>query len=143
MIVKRKRGDLSYPPVERKGSGELYSLNPSQRRRVQALLRQCCNYDNGLCLMIGSPCVQGFSGSLCCRWFRWAVLEAPENGVLKAEILQDGEAVKKCIVCGKPFVPKSNRATYCRACAKKVRHKKEADRQKALRQGVSRTHLET
>lgn len=122
-----KRGDLSYPPVERKGNGELYGLNPSMRRRVQALLRQCCNYDNGLCLMIGSPCVQGFSGSLCCRWFRWAVLEAPENGVLKAEILQDSEAVKKCAMCGQAFVPSSNRAVYCVKCSKIARKKRQRD----------------
>lgn len=137
-----ERADQTAPPVERKADGELYGLTAAQRRKVQALVQGCCNFSGGSCLMMEGPCAQAASSVVCCRWFRWAVLEAPENAALKAEIFQGSEAVKRCAICGKTFVPKSNRATYCRACAKKVRHKKEADRQKDLRRGISRTHLE-
>lgn len=137
-----ERADQISPPVERKADGTLYSLTAAQCRKVRSIVGQCANYDSGNCLMMDGPCAQVSSGVICCRWFRWAVLEAPENAALKAEIFQGSEAVKRCAICGKPFVPKSNRATYCRACAKRVRHKKEADRQKALRRGLDRTHLE-
>ena len=45
------------------------------------------------------------SFSVCCKWFRWAVL--PLDGTLEAEIYQTG-SMKRCAVCGGVFVPKSN-----------------------------------
>lgn len=135
MTARHERADLTTPEVERKPDGELYGLTPAQRRKVQALVRDCCNFDNGRCLMMDGPCAQAASGVLCCRWFRWAILEDPANAVLKAEIFQDGEAVKRCVICGKTFVPKSNRATYCRACSKKIRKEKDKDRKRAARMG--------
>ena len=51
-------------------------------------------------------CPQTVSFSVCCKWFRWAVL--PLVGTLEAEIYR-GWDLKRCAVCGGVFVPKSNR----------------------------------
>ena len=48
-------------------------------------------------------CPQTISFSVCCKWFRWAVL--PQIGTLEAEIFRDKE-LKRCAVCGRVFVPK-------------------------------------
>lgn len=47
-----ERADATAPPVERKADGELYSLTAAQHRKVQALVRDCCNHDGGRCLML-------------------------------------------------------------------------------------------
>ena len=48
-----------------------------QYRRARRLVRECCNYDNGQCMVLdegdGCVCVQSISHSLLCRWFRAAV----------------------------------------------------------------------
>jgi len=54
--------------------------------------------------------------SLCCVWFRKAVL--PDNKALYAEIYNSGD-VSKCKLCGKKFVKTGNRQKYCTECAKK------------------------
>ena len=48
------------------------------------------------------------------------------------------EELKRCVVCGQPFLPGSNRAKYCKLCAAKVhcRQKTASDRKKA---GTMRT----
>ena len=73
-------------------------------------------------------CVQSISYSLLCRWFRAAVL--PLDAALYAEITKDRDEVKRCSECGAVFMPKSNRAKYCPACAKRMRLRKEAERQR-------------
>ena len=42
-------------------------------------------------------CPQTVSFSVCCKWFRWAVL--PLDGTLEAEIFRDKDS-KRCAVCG-------------------------------------------
>ena len=49
---------------------------------------------------------------------------------LYAEIIKDRDEVKRCCECGATFQPKSNRAKYCAACAKRMRRRKEAERQR-------------
>ena len=73
-------------------------------------------------------CVQSISYSLLCRWFQAAVL--PLDAALYAEIIKDRDKVKRCCECGATFQPKSNRAKYCAACAKRMRRRKEAERQR-------------
>ena len=73
-------------------------------------------------------CVQSISYSLLCRWFQAAVL--PLDAALYAEIIKDRDEVKRCCECGATFQPKSNRAKYCAACAKRMRRRKEAERQR-------------
>lgn len=124
------------PPIERKADGQLYRMTPEQFKRAAGIIRSgCCNYMDGACLDLGDICPQLLSRSVCCPWFRWALLEDPVNALLKAQIFQGSEGVKRCEVCGKSFVPKGNRATYCRDCAKKVRKQKDKERKRALRMG--------
>ena len=57
-----------------------------QHQAARRLVHECCNYDEGNCLLLddGEPCVcvQSISYSLMCRWFRVAVL--PLDGELAA-----------------------------------------------------------
>ena len=52
------------------------------------------------------------------------------DAALYAEITKDRDEVKRCSECGAVFMPKSNRAKYCPACAKRMRRRKEAERQR-------------
>lgn len=68
-----------------------------QYRAACRLVHECCNYDNGNCILLdnGEPCVcvQSISYSLLCRWFIAAVL--PLDGKLEAALCtgQTGNAV--------------------------------------------------
>ena len=99
-------------------SDKLPRMDYRQHRRARRLVHECCNYDEGNCLLLddGEPCVcvQSISLSLMCRWFRVAVL--PLDGELAAALLCRGSR-KRCAVCGAAFVPKSNRGKYCPGCA--------------------------
>ncbi|WP_115672902.1 cysteine-rich VLP domain-containing protein [Scardovia inopinata] len=113
-----------------------------QYRRARRLVHECCNYDNGNCLMLDDGeecvCVQSISYSLLCRWFRAAVL--PMDKELKTAIFHR-QSGKRCVLCGALFLPGSNRAKYCPDCAKRERRRREAARQRK-RYAIS-THLET
>ena len=119
-------------------SDKLPRMDYRQHRRARRLAHECCNYDEGNCLLLddGEPCVcvQSISLSLMCRWFRVAVL--PLDGELAAALLYRGSR-KRCAVCGAAFVSKSNRGNYCPDCAARVRRRKEAERQR------KRYHLST
>ena len=121
-------------PIERGPGGSLSRMTATQRKRANALIRNtCCNYDNGNCLLLDDgdncTCPQTISYSVCCIWFRRAVL--PQDGALEAEIFHSG-SVKRCAECGTAFVPRSNRAKYCAACAAKVhrRQKNASDKKR-------------
>ena len=109
-----------------------------QHRAACRLVHECCNYDNGNCILLdnGEPCVcvQSISYSLLCRWFIAAVL--PLDGKLEAALLHRADR-KRCTKCGGYFLPKSNRGKYCPDCAVKVRRRKESERQR------KRYHLST
>ena len=114
-------------PIERRPDGSLPRMTPGQRRRANSLIRrECCNYDNGNCLLLDAGeecvCVQSISYSICCTWFRHAVL--PQDKPLETELFHSGD-VKRCAVCGAAFVPGSNRAKYCEACAGEVHRKQK------------------
>ena len=53
-------------------------MNYLQYRRMRKLVHECCNYDNGNCILLDDEeecvCVQSISYSLLCKWFRCAVL---------------------------------------------------------------------
>ena len=53
-------------------------LDYQQYRTVRRLVHECCNYQDGNCLLLdnGEECVcpQSISYSLVCKWFRAAVL---------------------------------------------------------------------
>ena len=106
-----------------------------QHQAARRLVHECCNYDEGNCLLLddGEPCVcvQSISYSLMCRWFRVAVL--PLDGELAAALLYRGSR-KRCAVCGAAFVPKSNRGKYCPGCAGCMKKRKAAERKRKQRQ---------
>ena len=72
-----------------------------QYRAACRLVHECCNYDNGNCILLdnGEPCVcvQSISYSLLCRWFIAAVL--PLDGKLEAALLHRADR-KRCTECG-------------------------------------------
>ena len=122
------------PPIERRQDGSLYRMTPAQRKQANALIhRECCCYEDGNCMLLDDgdthTCPQTISFSVCCKWFRWSVL--PQVGTLEAEIFRDKE-LKRCAICGRVFVPKSNRAKYCPDCAARVhrRQKTESERKR-------------
>ena len=128
------------PPIERKPDGTLYRMTSAQRKRANALIRrECCSYDNGNCLEQDDgdahTCTQSISYSVCCKWFRRAVL--PQDKPLEAEIFS-GDSVKRCAVCGKPFVPKSNRGKYCPGCAASVHRRQKAESERKRRSSVDK-----
>ncbi len=126
------------PPIERKQDGSLYRMTPAQRKQANALIRrECCNYEDGNCMLLDDgdahTCPQAISFSVCCKWFRWSVL--PQAGTLEAEIFRDKE-LKRCAVCGRVFVPKSNRAKYCPDCAARVHRRQKAESERKRRSSV-------
>ena len=128
------------PPIERNPDGSLPRMTPGQRKRANALIRrECCNYDNGNCLLLDDgeehPCPQIISYSVNCKWFRWSVL--PLDKPLEAEIF-NAQDIKRCTVCGKAFLPKSNRAKYCEDCAKDVHKKQKAVSERKRRSDVDK-----
>ena len=102
-------------------------MTDSQFRRARRLIRrQCANYDSGGCLLLGDgPCPQIITYSLLCRYFRAAVL--PADVELYTEIM-DSPDRKRCILCGRPFHARSNRAVYCARCAEQERRRKTRER---------------
>ena len=75
-------------------------LTPGQARSVRRLTRQCCNNDNGNCLLLddGNPCVcpQTISYSLICKHFRRGVL--PLEPELEDAIVPKGPAAARSAV---------------------------------------------
>lgn len=107
-------------------------MTPEQLRRAKALIKKtCCNYDDGYCLVLGCPCPQMHSYSVLCKWFRSAVL--PQNEPLYISI-EKPHNIKKCVICGKKFIYRSNRAKYCRKCRKTAMRRQKAEYQRNYRQ---------
>ena len=115
-------------------SDKLPRMDYRQYRRARRLVHECCNYDEGNCLLLddGEPCVcvQSISFSLMCRWFRVAVL--PLDGELAAALLYRGSR-KRCAVCGAAFAPKSNQGKYCPDCAGRMKKIRAAERKRKQR----------
>ena len=63
-------------------------LEPKQSRRVNALVRrECCNYDNGNCILLDCTCPQTITYShIICKWFKTAVL--PLDKELHIELMK-------------------------------------------------------
>ena len=104
-----KRPYQHLPPLEHRPDGSPYRITPPQKRRASSLIRrECCNCEDGNCLALDDgdtcACPQMISFSVCCKWFRWAVL--PLDGTLEAEIFRDKELKTLCGVrrCVRPEV---------------------------------------
>lgn len=90
---------------------------------------ECCNYDHGNCIALDDGeeciCVQSISYSMLCKWFRSAVLLLPlDKGLGTALLFRD--EMKRCVTCGQPFRPGSNRAKYCSVCATQAHRQQKA-----------------
>ena len=59
----------------------------------------------------------------------------PLDGTLEAEIFRDRD-LKRCSVCGKPYVPKSNRGKYCPDCAARVHRRQKTESERKRRSAV-------
>ena len=126
------------PPIEQRPGGSPYRMTPAQRKRANALIRrECCNCEGGNCILLDDgdshTCPQLVSLSICCKWFRWAVL--PLDEVLEAEIFRHKDT-KGCARCGRAFLPKSNRAKYCPDCAAHVHRRQKRESERKRRYGV-------
>ena len=126
------------PPLERRPDGSLYRMTPAQKKQAASLIRrECCCFEDGNCVVLDDgdtcTCPQTISFSVCCKWFRWAVL--PLDGTLEAEIFRDKD-LKCCAVCGGVFVPKSNRAKYCPGCAVRVHRRQKTESERKRRSAV-------
>ena len=110
-------------------------MNYQQYRTTRRLVHSCCNYDCGNCLLLDDGeecvCVQSITYSLICKWFRVAVL--PLDAGLCAALLHRAD-MKKCVLCGGFYLPKSNRAKYCPKCAMSMKQIKATERKRKQRQ---------
>lgn len=118
-----------------------YKYTSKQKREIRRLARaECANHfpDDGggksmdycarrdtFCGMINPP-----DGKIC-EYFKKCVL--PIDSTLEAELLFRDTIIKRCKKCGQTFAPNSNRAEYCKECAPKARHEKEAERLREYR----------
>ena len=78
-------------PIDRQPDGTLPRLTPKQARSVRRLVKGCCNYADGSCLLLDdgeeAKCVQLISRyGIYCNYFLKAVLPAEKE--LYAEILR-------------------------------------------------------
>lgn len=103
-------------------------LTPKQSRSVNALVRrECCNYDNGNCVLLDCVCPQIITYShIICKWFKTAVLPLDKELYIQ---LANPPNTKICAVCGKPFIFKGNKAKYCNRCKVYVRRRKQVQYQ--------------
>jgi len=111
-------------------------MTEGQAREAHKLVRkECCNYKDGMCIVLDSPCPQLITLSLNCKWFHHAVL--PGNTPLYVEITGDKGKTKPCVACGQSFVPTGSRSVYCPACALKIRREKAAARKRKQRLSIT------
>ena len=104
-------------------------MNIQQRRQVNKLIKHlCANYQDGNCLLLddGEPCVcvQSISYSLCCNYFRAAVL--PTEPLLEAKILTP-DKISYCKDCKLPFAKRRYNQLFCEKCAKLRYKRQQAD----------------
>ena len=102
------------PPLEHRPDSFPYRMTPAQRKRASSLIRrECCNCGGGNCFALDDgdtcTCPQMITFSVCCKWFRWAVL--PLDRTLEAEIYRDC-ALKRCgqLRAGKALICKAPQA---------------------------------
>ena len=115
---------------------DLPRMNEEQSRRVNALIRRlCANCDGGNCLLLDDGdlhgCPQLIASALICKYFRAAVL--PADLELHTQIEGAVYNWKKCVLCGKAYAARSNRAKYCPHCAQQERRRKTRDRVRLYR----------
>ena len=115
----------------------MIQLTPKQSRRVNALIRrECCNYDNGDCILLDCICPQTITFShIICKWFRSAVLPLDKGLYIQ---LAKPKHTRICAISGKDFIYSSNREKYCNLCKRTalLRRKKKYRINKGLRRDI-------
>ena len=101
-------------------ASEISHMTYQQYRTAQKLVRECCNYDCGNCLLLDNGeeyvCPQSITYSLICKWFRAAVL--PLDAGLRATLFPPPTVRRRrCRECGRPFAPPRHNTLYCSTCA--------------------------
>ena len=125
--------------IERDKNESLPRMTPGQKNKASAMIKKLCyNYANGECITLNCACVQINSCSVICKWFRQAIL--PQDKTLLAEIIKPLNR-KRCTICGKAFIAKSNRAKYCSVCSVNERRKKKSRNERKYRE-PKHGHLE-
>ena len=74
------------------GASEIPHMTYQQYRTARRLVRECCNYDCGNCLLLDA--------GLCAALF-------PPSSVRR----------RHCRECGRPFAPPRHNTLYCSTCA--------------------------
>lgn len=115
---------------------DLPRMKEEQSRRARMLIRRlCANHDGGYCLLLDDGdfhiCPQLIASAPICKYFRAAVLPADQE--LNAEVMGAAYNWKNCVLCGKAYIARSNRAKYCPHCAQQERRRKTRDRVRLYR----------
>ena len=134
-----KRPYQHLPPLEHRPDGSPYRITPPQKRRASGLIRrECCNCEDGNCLALDDgdtcACPQMISFSVCCKWFRWAVL--PLDRTLGSGDLPGQGLETPVRSAAGVFVPKSNRGKYCPDCAARVHRRQKTESERKRRSAV-------
>lgn len=96
---------------------------------------ECANNCDGQCLPRDCPCFVYAERGWVCTWFLNAVV--PLNQALQAfvnqKMTESPKTGRRCTVCGKAFIPGSNRQRYCPECAQEAARVKHAKRSREYR----------
>ena len=99
---------------------EIPRMTYQQYRTARRLVRECCNYDCGNCLLLddGEECIcpQSITYSLTCKWFRAAVLPL-DAGLCAALFPPPTARRRRGREGGRLFAPPRHNTLYCSTCA--------------------------
>lgn len=122
---------INLPEIEQNDDGSLYVMTTQQRNQaVKLIRRECCNCVGDECVIIEKEdrtykCPQMLSYSVCCKWFRWAVLPL-DSSLEKGVFGYSSVKMKKCNRCGR-MLPSDlfngRRCNYCEQELRERRHK--------------------
>ena len=123
-------------PMERDKSGDLRRMDSDEFKSAIRLIKKlCANCSNGNCFLLERDepvsCPQIISQSVCCKYFRYVLLNDPEAKELKARLLKTAEP-KHCKLCGMPFTAAARQTKYCEKCKRvAARNRREKYRKKS------------
>ena len=136
----------THPPIERNTDGSLIRMSLQQWWAAKRIIRErCCNLqDENDCLLLDdgeeANCPQLHSRSVCCTSFRYILLKEKEAMTLEEDLFGSA-SVRRCVLCGKPYIAHGNRAKYCDECKVVARKKQQADYAKRKRSNSRKIEL--
>ena len=82
----------NYPSMERNPDGSLIRMTLLQSWAAKRLVKTCCNYIEGACLLLDDgvevACPQYKSRSVCCAYFRYVLMKDPGAAAMEAELFR-------------------------------------------------------